>query len=61
MKSADIVLLARLHSYVDTPQMRKCPPIYKVPAFKKIPVGELGPTKSLLILEQAKKDVAAVK
>jgi len=58
---ADIVLLARLHSYVGTPQMRKCPPIYKIPAFKKFPIGDLGPTQSLLILEQANKDVDAVK
>jgi len=58
---ADIVLLARLHSYVGTPQMRKCPPIYKIPAFKKLPFGELGPAQSLLILEEAREDVAEVK
>lgn len=58
---ADIVLLARLHAYVGTPEMRKCPPIDKVPAFKKLSLGELGPRQSLLILEQAKEDVDEVK
>lgn len=58
---ADIVLLARLHGYVGTPKRRQHPPIYTVPAFKKLPLGDLGPSESLLILEQAKQDVDAVK
>ena len=58
---ADIILLARLHSYVGTPQRRQYPPIYKVPAFKKLALGELGPEQSLLIFEEAREDVAAVK
>lgn len=58
---ADIVLLARLHTYVGTPEMRKCPPIYKIPAFKKLPIGDLGPSQSLLILEEAQQDVDALK
>ena len=58
---ADIVLLARLHTYVGTTKMRQCPPIYKIPAFKKFPIGELGPTQSLLILEEAAEDIAVIK
>lgn len=58
---ADIVLLARLHSYVGTPRMRKHPPLYKTPAFKKLNLATQGPETSLAILEQAKDEVDAVK
>jgi len=58
---ADIVLLARLHSYVGTPKMRECPPLYKIPAFHKFNLGETGPEESLAALEEAKEDVEAIK
>ena len=58
---ADIVLLARLHSYVGTPQMRRYPPLYKVPAFKKIGLDKSGPQKSIELLTEAKQEIAAIK
>lgn len=57
---ADIVLVARLHTYIGTPEMRNCPRINQIPAYKKLPFGELGPNQSLLILEQAREDIEAI-
>ena len=58
---ADIILIARFHCYVGTAKMRKCPPLRDIPAFKKLPFGELDAEQSLLILEHAKEDVNAIK
>ncbi len=58
---ADVVLLARLHSYVGTPQMRSNPPLYKVPAFKKLGLDISGPQESIDLLSEAKQEVEAVK
>lgn len=58
---ADIVLLARLHSYVGTPQMRRHPALYKVPAFKKVGLDKSGPKESIDLLIEAKQEVAEIK
>ncbi len=55
---ADIVLIARLHSYVGTPQMKQCPRINEVPAFSKLPLGELTPELSIRMLIEAREDIA---
>lgn len=55
---ADMVLLARLHAHVGTPAMRRCPRINTVPAYAKLPMGELSPQDSLSILEEARQEVA---
>ena len=54
---ADIVLIARLHSYIGTPLMYTCPRINEVPAFAKMPFGELTPRLSLKLVEVAHQDV----
>ena len=58
---ADIILIARLHTYVGTPKMRQCPSINSIPAFSKLPFGQLGPSQSLLMLEEAREEVETIK
>ncbi|MFT5452656.1 MAG: HD-like signal output (HDOD) protein [Enterobacterales bacterium] len=58
---ADIVMIARLHSYVGTPKMRDCPRISAIPAYQKLPFGQLGPSESLLILEEASEEIREIK
>lgn len=55
---ADIVLIARLHSYIGTPLMNHCPRINEVPAFAKMPFVELTPRLSLKLVEVAHQDVS---
>jgi len=57
---ADLILIARLHSYVGTVEMKRCPRINEIPAYKKLPFGELGPQESLQILDQAKQDIETI-
>ena len=54
---ADIVMVARLHAAVGTPEMHQQPTINHVPAFVKLPLGELGPDQSLAFLREAEADV----
>ena len=58
---ADIVLLARLHSYVGTPHMRRHPPLYKTPAFKKLGLDKSGPQESIEALSEARKEITEIK
>ncbi|MBL4584531.1 MAG: HDOD domain-containing protein [Pseudomonadales bacterium] len=54
----DIILIARIHSMLGTPEFRQCPAINEIPAFHKLPLGKLTPGQSLKILEDAKDDIA---
>lgn len=54
---ADIVLIARLHSYLGTPLMSSCPKINEVPAFAKMPLGELTPGQSLHLVDAAHHEI----
>ncbi|PCJ49743.1 MAG: hypothetical protein COA74_04645 [Gammaproteobacteria bacterium] len=58
---ADIILIARLHSYVGTAKMRDCPRISTLPAYHKLPFGSLGPHESMQILEQASEEIQEIK
>ena len=58
---ADIVLLARLHSYVGTPHMRRYPALYKVPAFNKLGLDKAGPKESIEALSEARQEIAEIK
>ncbi len=49
----DLILLARIHSYVGQPKMADLPRIDQLPAFDKMNLGELGPNQSFVFLEQA--------
>jgi len=58
---ADIVMIARLHTYIGTKEMRQYPKINEIPAYNKLPFGELGPSQSLKIIEEAKADLVEIK
>lgn len=58
---ADLVLMARLHSYIGTPRMHKFPRIDEVTAFRKLPLGELSPHLSLKMLDEAAEDIEEVR
>ncbi len=57
---ADLVLVARLHSYVGTEEMRDLPFINETPAFLKLPLGEMNPDASLAFLREAESEVQEV-
>jgi HD-like signal output (HDOD) protein len=55
---ADLVIVAKLHSYIGKKGMIGLPRIDTVPAFHKLSLGELTPQMSIKILEDAKVDIA---
>ncbi len=55
---SDIVLIARLHAGVGTPEMHEAPRINEVPAFTKLPLGDVGPDESLEFLREADAEVS---
>ncbi len=57
---ADIVLIARLFSYIGTQAIEKWPQRDEVPAFRKIPPGDLSADEALKILLAAQQDIAEV-
>jgi len=57
----DIVVLAQLYSFIDTPQMDQHPLIDEVPAFSKLPFGKLGPKMTLKIVDTAQQDIEEIK
>lgn len=54
---ADVVLVARLHSLIGTPDFKDCPPLTEMPAFHKLALGELTPEQSLRILEDSRDEL----
>jgi HD-like signal output (HDOD) protein len=54
---SDIVLISRLHSLIGTLEFSECPSFDQVPAFHKLPFGELTPNQSLQMLEDAKEEL----
>lgn len=56
----DAVLLARLYSFIDTPQMVTHPAIDEIPAFAKFSLGSLGSEMTLRVLESAQSDIEAI-
>ncbi len=57
----DIVNIAHLHSYIDTPRQREVPIIDQIPAFHKLALGQLTPKLSIKVLEKAKEKIAQTK
>lgn len=55
---AEIVLIARVHAAIGTPEFRECPPLFKIPAFHKLNLGELGPDNTLKTLSESKEELA---
>ena len=54
---ADIVLIARLHAAVGAQDMHEAPKINEVPAYGKLPLGDIGPDESLAFLREADAEV----
>lgn len=56
----DIVILARLHSYIGTPKAKNLPYINSIPAYSKLKDSKLTPEFSLNILQKSQKRIASV-
>jgi hypothetical protein len=50
-----------LPSFVGTPKMHKVPRIDQVTAYHKLPLGELSPHMSLVLLDEAGQDIEEVR
>lgn len=59
-ETADVVMLAQMHSMIGTPAQRRLPPMDQVPAFAKLAGGALSPRASLNLLEMAAAEVREV-
>ncbi len=57
----DILIMAQIHSWVGTPEMVKLPRIDEAPAFRKLALGGLSPRLSLLVLDEAQKEIDQVR
>ncbi|MFT6217449.1 MAG: HD-like signal output (HDOD) protein [Cycloclasticus pugetii] len=57
---AELVLIARVHATIGTPEFMMCPPLLKIPAFQKLKLGELGPDNTLQILIDSKNELAEI-
>jgi len=53
----DILLIARIHSLIGSDEFHDCPSIVDLPAYHKLPLGQLTPDQSLTILEEAKDEL----
>lgn len=58
LQIGDIVLLAKFHSLLGTPQMANLPPLNTLPAFHKLGDTTLTPDMSLQALHDAKQQIA---
>jgi HD-like signal output (HDOD) protein len=54
---ADLVLVARLHAAIGTPEFHDCPPLTALPAFSKLALGELTPRNSLRMVEESREEL----
>lgn len=58
LQLSDIVLLARFHSLLGSPQAQQLPPLNTLPAFQKLGDNALTPSMSLQALHDAKQQIA---
>jgi HD-like signal output (HDOD) protein len=54
---ADLVLVARYHTYLAERSHRKLPQLSRLPAFKKLRLEEIGPEQGLAFLSEAKQEI----
>lgn len=54
----DLVQLAQLYSFIDTPNMATHPTLDQITAFLRVPIGRLGPRMTVKVLEEARADIA---
>jgi len=55
----DVVILAKLHSYIGTPKAKGLPYINSIPAYTKLKNGKLNPDFSLDVLHKAQQRINA--
>ncbi|NOY63029.1 MAG: HDOD domain-containing protein [Gammaproteobacteria bacterium] len=55
----DVVAVAQIHSFFGTSKAAQCPALIDLPAFHKLPLSRDDPAKSIEVLHQAKRDIAA--
>jgi HD-like signal output (HDOD) protein len=60
MDLSDLILIARLHSFMGTARIKALPTLDQLPAFSKLKNNELTPDFSLVILSQAKEEIEAL-
>ena len=58
---ADVVLLAQLHADMGRPVGIRRPPLTQVPAFQKLDLGKLTPSKSIRALEEAEQEIVELR
>lgn len=58
---ADLVLVARYHTYLGEKAARGLPPLFEIPAFHKLPLGELDPEEGLAFIKAAKAEIEAMR
>lgn len=58
---ADLILVARYHTYLGQPAAKKLPALSGLPAFARLALGELGPEQGLLFLREAREEVEALR
>jgi len=54
----DLVIIAQLHSFIGTKQVKHVPAINEIPAHNRLALGELTPQLSIKILDDAKDQIA---
>ncbi len=55
---ADLVIVSQLHTFIGSDKMRQLPTLDRVPALKRLELGELTPKLSLKILDKADEKIA---
>jgi HD-like signal output (HDOD) protein len=54
---ADVVLVARLHQLIGTPQAQRLPALDTLPAVTKVVGAETGPQGTLRVIEEARQEL----
>jgi HD-like signal output (HDOD) protein len=57
----DILIMAQLHAFIGSEKMADKPRIDEVPAFRKLALGDLSPRMSLLVLDEAKREIEGLR
>jgi putative nucleotidyltransferase with HDIG domain len=53
----DLVLIAQLYSFVDTPRMNEVPGLHELPVFLKMMQAEMTPESGIEILQEANNEI----
>jgi HD-like signal output (HDOD) protein len=56
----DLVMIAQLHSFIDTGDVLMAPPMNQIPAFRKLQLGQLTPQMGLALLDEATEQIDEV-